>query len=179
MGKGVWLYFMKVHFSSKSNEWATPWDLYIRIERRYGPFDLDPCCTDMTAKCNRYITQKEDGLKKSWKLQFDDPEHTQTRVFMNPPYGREIGKWVQKAYEESLKGVTVVCLIPSRTDTQWWHKYCMKAVKIDFIKGRIKFEQNGKTGTVSAPFPSCLVVFSSTLGKISIDRMPVMGIMDA
>ena len=168
---------MKVHFSSASNEWATPQALFNRIAERYGPFDLDPCCTDKTALCNAYYTAKENGLIRSWGNVRIDGEAT--RVFCNPPYGRQIGKWVQKAYEESLKGVIVVCLIPSRTDTQWWHQYCMKAVKIDFIKGRVKFEQNGKVGTVSAPFPSCLVVFSYNFPAIKVDRAPVMGIMDA
>ena len=75
---------------------------------------------------------------------------------MNPPYGREIGKWMKKAYAESLRGNTVVCLVPSRTDTKWWHEYATKG-KITFIKGRLKFKQNGKSG--SAPFPSAIVVF--------------------
>jgi len=73
---------------------------------------------------------------------------------MNPPYGREIVDWIKKAYEESKKGKLVVCLIPSRTDTQWWHKYITKADSIHFIKGRLKFIQNN-----SAPFPSCIVIF--------------------
>ena len=74
---------------------------------------------------------------------------------MNPPYGREIGKWVQKAYEESLVGALVVCLLPSRTDTKWFHNYVMKSTEIRFIKGRLKFGD----ATNSAPFPSCVVVF--------------------
>lgn len=73
---------------------------------------------------------------------------------MNPPYGREIGKWVQKAYESAQQGATVVCLIPSRTDTKWWHDYCMKG-EIRFIKGRLKFG----TATYNAPFPSAVVIF--------------------
>ena len=77
------------------------------------------------------------------------------RCWMNPPYGRGIGKWVQKAYEESLKGTLVVCLLPSRTDTKWWHDYVMKAKEICFIKGRLKF--GGAKN--SAPFPSCVVIF--------------------
>ena len=73
---------------------------------------------------------------------------------MNPPYGRTIKSWMKKAYEESLKGVTVVCLVPSRTDTIWWHDYAVKG-DIEFIKGRLKF--NGHKN--SAPFPSAVVVF--------------------
>ena len=78
------------------------------------------------------------------------------RAFVNPPYGREISKWVKKAYEEGLKPhTTVVCLLPSRTDTKWWHDYCMKANEIYFVKGRLKFG-NSKN---AAPFPSVVVVF--------------------
>ena len=76
---------------------------------------------------------------------------------MNPPYGREISKWLEKAYNESLQGATVVCLIPSRTDTKYWHNYVMKSSEIRFIKGRLKF---GKAIN-SAPFPSAIVIFNS------------------
>ena len=75
---------------------------------------------------------------------------------MNPPYGREVGVWIEKAYKESLKGAIVVCLIPSRTDTKYWHDYCMKANEIRFIKGRLKFGDSKN----SAPFPSAIVIFN-------------------
>jgi len=78
---------------------------------------------------------------------------------MNPPYGREIGKWVKKAYLESLEGNLTVCLLPCRTDTKYWHDYILKADVIYFIKGRLKFIQNGKIPRCSAPFPSCIVIF--------------------
>ena len=74
---------------------------------------------------------------------------------MNPPYGREITKWMQKAYESSRQGVTVVCLVPSRTDTKWWHDYVMFADEIRFVKGRLKFDGHKN----SAPFPSAVVIF--------------------
>lgn len=74
---------------------------------------------------------------------------------MNPPYGKEIAKWMKKAYEESLKGATVVCLTFARTDTKWWHDYAMKAAEIRFIKGRVRFEGADS----SAPFPSVVIVF--------------------
>lgn len=88
----------------------------------------------------------EDGLAQSWANE---------TVFMNPPYGRVIGDWIAKAYEESQKGATVVCLIPARTDTRYWHDYVMKAAEIRLVRGRLKFG-NGKN---SAPFPSAVVVF--------------------
>ncbi|AIG28420.1 adenine methyltransferase [Brevibacillus laterosporus] len=73
---------------------------------------------------------------------------------MNPPYGKEIGKWVKKAFEEASKGATVVCLLPARTDTKWWHEYCMKG-EIRLVKGRLKFGDSNN----SAPFPSAVIIF--------------------
>ncbi len=77
--------------------------------------------------------------------------------YVNPPYGKELPKWIEKGFEEWKKGKTVVFLIPSRTDTRWWHEYCMKATEIRFIKGRLKFDDQKN----SAPFPSAIVVFKS------------------
>ncbi len=74
--------------------------------------------------------------------------------WMNPPYGRKIGQWVRKAYESSLLGATVVCLLPARTDTAWWHDYVVKG-EIRFLRGRLKF--GGQKN--SAPFPSAVVVY--------------------
>ena len=75
---------------------------------------------------------------------------------MNPPYGRGIGLWMKKAYESSLQGVKVVCLVPARTDTAWWHDYAMKG-DIEFLRGRLKFG-NAKN---CAPFPSAIVIFNA------------------
>ena len=132
-----------VHFSSNSNEWATPQDFYDKYNLEWN-FTLDPCCTHENAKCAKHYTQAEDGLKQDW---------SGDRVWMNPPYGREIGIWMKKAYEESLKGAIVVCLVPARTDTAWWHNYAVKG-EVRFIRGRLKF--GGHTN--SAPFPSALVI---------------------
>ena len=134
-------------FSSKDQTWETPLELFNRLDKEFN-FTLDPCCTEETAKCKKYYTPRENGLIQDW---------TNETVFMNPPYGREISDWLKKAYEESLKGTLVVCLIPSRTDTKYWHDYCMKASEIRFIKGRLKFG-NSKN---SAPFPSAIVVFNN------------------
>ena len=133
-------------FTSKSHEWATPQKLFDRLDEKYE-FTLDPCATAENAKCDRFFTIKLDGLSRSWK---------RDRVFMNPPYGREIGKWVEKAYKESLNGAIVVCLLPSRTDTKWFHEYCLKG-DIQFIKGRLRFND----GKGRAPFPSMIVVFQN------------------
>jgi|TARA_R110000824_G_C14715201_1_gene624385 phage N-6-adenine-methyltransferase len=133
-----------IHFSSNSNEWTTPQDYFNVLNKEFN-FTLDPCCTKKSSKCDKFYTLKDDGLSKDWSNEI---------VFMNPPYGREIKHWIKKAYEESLKGAIVVCLVPARTDTTYWHEYCMKG-KVRFIKGRLKFSGKG-----SAPFPSALVVFS-------------------
>ena len=137
----------KIHFKSESIDWGTPQDLYNELDEEYG-FTLDPCATPWNTKCDKYYTKEDDGLSKSWK------GHV---VFMNPPYGREIIKWVKKASEE--KSACVVCLIPARTDTKYWHEFIFpKAHKIMFIKGRLKFSGN-QNGSGSAPFPSAIVVF--------------------
>tara|TARA_Y100000296_G_scaffold67968_1_gene80952 strand:+ start:388 stop:861 length:474 start_codon:yes stop_codon:yes gene_type:complete len=133
-------------FSSKSNEWGTPQAFFDELDKQYT-FTLDPCATASNAKCRVYFTEDTDGLEQSWE------GHS---VFMNPPYGREISKWIKKAYEEGRKDNTrVVCLIPARTDTKYWHEYCMRADQIFFVRGRLKFG-NSKN---SAPFPSAVVVF--------------------
>lgn len=137
---------MSVHFSSKSNEWTTPQYLFDELNDEFN-FTLDPCATDENAKCSKYFTIEDDGLSKDWSNDV---------VFMNPPYGREIKKWIKKAYEESLNGATVVCLIPARTDTTYWHDFIFdKADDIRFLRGRLKFG-NSKN---SAPFPSAIVIY--------------------
>lgn len=131
-------------FSSKSDEWATPQWLFDALDREFG-FTLDPCSTHENAKCKRHFTTAEDGLRQDWAGQ---------TVFMNPPYGAQIGNWMRKAYLEARKGAVVVCLVPARTDTAWWHTYAMRG-EIRLLKGRLKFG-NAQTG---APFPSAVVIF--------------------
>ena len=134
-------------FSSNTNEWATPIALFARLDAEFH-FDLDPCCTHENAKCERHFTQDEDGLSPSWGG---------CRVFCNPPYLRELPKWVRKCYEESRKKDTlVVMLIPARTDTSYFHDYIYgKAKEIRFIRGRLHFNDSRQ----GAPFPSMVVVF--------------------
>lgn len=135
-----------VMFSSKSNEWTTPQELFDKLNEEFN-FNLDPCSTDENHKCDRYFTKKQDGLKQDWGGQ---------RVFVNPPYGTEISKWVEKSYREGIKDNTlVVMLIPARTDTKYFHDFILHRSEIRFIKGRLKFGE----GKNSAPFPSMLVIF--------------------
>lgn len=134
---------MNVHFSSKTDLWSTPQNFFDKLNHEFG-FTLDVCATDENAKCEEYFTVVDDGLKRLW----------QGIVWMNPPYGRAIGLWMQKAYESSKTGALVVCLVPARTDTAWWHDYAMKG-EVRFILGRLKF--GGQKN--SAPFPSAVIVF--------------------
>jgi phage N-6-adenine-methyltransferase len=134
---------MSVHFSSKTDLWATPQTFYEKYNTIYN-FTLDVCASKDNAKCAVYYDIEANGLSQSWH----------GVCWMNPPYGRDIGKWMKKAYESSLQGATVVCLVPSRTDTKWWHEYAMQG-QIEFIKGRLKFGDAKN----SAPFPSAIVVF--------------------
>lgn len=135
--------------SSKSNEWATPQAVFDELNKEFN-FTLDPAATSENAKCQRFFTKEQDGLKQDWSGE---------TVFCNPPYGREIGKWVEKCYNEHIKhNITVVMLIPARTDTTYFHEYIYNHAEIRFIKGRIKFIQNGKEGD-AAPFPSMIVVY--------------------
>lgn len=138
---------MSVHTSSKKHDWPTPPYIYDPLHAKYK-FTLDPCASPENAKCDKFFTYHENGLIQAWSKDV---------VFMNPPYGRSIGKWMAKAYLESRKGATVVCLVPSRTDTAWWHDFAMKG-DITFLRGRIIFEG----AKHNAPFPSAVVVFGGT-----------------
>jgi site-specific DNA-methyltransferase (adenine-specific) len=144
---------LAVHFSSKSNDWATPQWLFDELNAKYGPLALDVCSSNGNGKCPFNIEYpRSNGLELSWT------KFGNRTAWMNPPYGREIGKWVKKAYEESQKGCLVVCLLPSRTDTKWFHNYIYNKqnVAVQFISGRLKFG----AAVNSAPFPSMVVVFN-------------------
>lgn len=133
-----------VHFSSERQDWETPHKLFNLLNTELGPFTLDVAASSINAKCSKFFSEEADGLTQIWE----------GICWMNPPYGREIGKWVKKAYEESLKGCLVVCLLPSRTDTKWFHDYAKKG-EIRFLRGRLRFV-GAKS---SAPFPSMVVIF--------------------
>lgn len=133
---------MNVHFSSKTDLWATPQDFFDKLNAEFG-FELDVCATHDNAKCPRYFTKESDGLAQEWR----------GKVWMNPPYGREIGAWMKKAHESARGGATVVCLVPARTDTRWWHEYVANH-EVRFVRGRLKFGGSKS----NAPFPSAVVV---------------------
>lgn len=133
-------------FSSKTDMWFTPQEFFDKLDQEFN-FTLDVCAIPENAKCERFFTPEMNSLKQEW-----------TGVcWRNPPYGRELGKWVEKAYIASTYGTTVVMLIPARTDTQWFHKYIYNKenVEIRFVKGRLKFGRQKN----AAPFPSMVVIF--------------------
>jgi len=140
---------MQVHYSSRTPEWETPRDFFEKLNAEFH-FDWDVCATAENTKCANYYTPQTDGLSQDWK----------GVCWMNPPYGREIGKWMKKAWSSSKEGATVVCLVPARTDTAWWHDFAVLG-QIRFLRGRLKFG-GGKN---SAPFPSALVIFDGRRGR--------------
>jgi phage N-6-adenine-methyltransferase len=143
-------------FSSKTDMWATPQSFFDRLNDVYN-FETDVCALPGNAKCARFFTPEQNGLAQEWR----------GVCWMNPPYGREIGSWVAKAHESSERnGATIVCLLPARVDTKWWHDYCANAAEVHFVKGRLKFGE----ATDSAPFPSAVVVFRPTIASVLAGR---------
>lgn len=121
--------------------WATPQEFFNELNKEFN-FKTDVCATAENAKCLAYYSPEQDGLLLDWV----------GSCWMNPPYGREIGLWMKKACES--QGATIVCLVPARTDTAWWHDYAMKG-EVRFIRGRLKFGGHKN----AAPFPSAIVIF--------------------
>ena len=128
-------------YASGKTDWGTPQWLFDALNAEFG-FTLDACATNGNAKCKRFC---QDGLTEDWGTEI---------VFMNPPYGREIGSWMDKALASARNGATVTCLVPARTDTKWWHRTAMKG-EIRFLAKRLSFEG----ATNKAPFPCAIVVF--------------------
>ena len=135
------------NLNTGKDDWCTPIELFNKLNEKYK-FTLDPCSSEENHLCNKYYTKEQNGLVQDWSKDV---------VFMNPPYGRELPKWIKKAYEESQKGATVVCLIPARPDTIYWHDYIFPyANNIWFIKGRLHFSNSVN----AAGFPSCIIEFT-------------------
>ena len=136
-----------VLFSSKTDLWETPQGFFDMLDAEFG-FTLDAAADAQNHKCTCYYTREQDGLKQPWS----------GTVWCNPPYGRQIGKWVQKAsYENAVNNNTIVMLLPARTDTRWFHTYIYKQPNVEtrFVRGRLKFGGSKN----SAPFPSMVVIF--------------------
>ena len=135
--------FNKTMFSSKTDMWATFKGYFDSLNKVHN-YEVDVCATAKNAKCSIYYTEEQDGLKQKW----------QGSCWCNPPYGRQIGLWMEKDYKSSRWGAFVVCLVPARPDTRWWHDWAVKG-DIEFIKGRLKFGDAKN----SAPFPSALITY--------------------
>lgn len=146
-----------VVFSSARQDWETPPRFFEAVNNEFG-FTLDACATEENAKCIRFFSPEDDALKQEWN----------GVVWMNPPYGHQIGKWIEKAYIASVRGATVVALIPAKTETKWWHTWVMRSAEIRFIQGRMRFSGVN----INAPFPSALVVFKRG------NHSPVFSTMD-
>lgn len=148
----------KALLSSKNMCWCTPQGFYDKLNKEFS-FVLDPAATETTAKCKHYYTPKTDGLLQSWDYG--------GAVFCNPPYGREIGKWVEKAYNEALKiKYPIVLLIPARTDTAYFHDYIYGKAELRFIRSRLHFTDECGNTAYPAPFPSMVVVYNKNLKGI-------------
>lgn len=133
-----------VMFSSKSDLWSTPDDFFAELDKEFH-FTLDVCATADNAKCDDYYTEAMDGLSLKWD----------GIVWCNPPYGRNINKWIKKAINAALGGATVVMLLPARTDTKWFHELVYRRAEIRFVRGRLKFGGSNN----AAPFPSMICIF--------------------
>jgi len=140
----------RVMTSSNDLTWATPQVWFDSLDLEFD-FTLDPCCVHETAKCTRHFTPAENGLVQSW---------AEETVFMNPPYGREVGVWMKKAYEEARDNMAlVVCFVRASVDTEWWRRYASRATEIRFPKGRVTFAG----AETAAPFPVAIVIFRPRL----------------
>jgi len=169
-------------FSHKGDEWETPRWLYDKLNSDFV-FDLDATATQENALAPGYFTKEDNALKQDWFIDYGEDGIVKT-VFLNPPYSK-ISAFMKKAYKESLKGAVVVCLIPCRTDTKYWHNYCMKASEIRLVKGRLKFnnrtlpswKEDGSHKVSSATFPSCIVIFDKRKTDINSDIYPLLRII--
>lgn len=137
--------------SSNTDKWATPQWLFDALNFNYH-FSVDVCAMPENAKCECFFSPEQDGLKQKWE----------GICWMNPPYGKEITKWVKKAYDSAAEGALVVALIPARTDTAWFWDYVYRKAKIEFIRGRLKFGD----GKGAAPFPSMIAVWEPHIFNI-------------
>lgn len=144
-----------IPLTSNTEEWATPWALFREVDAEFG-FTLDAAASAENAKCARYFSRESDGLAQSWAGEV---------VWLNPPYGKALPAWIERAaIASSTESATVVCFVPARTDTIWWHAHVWDArrhqprqgVQLRFIQGRVRF---GDTAGGRAPFPSVLIIF--------------------
>ena len=137
-------------FHAKSGEYETPDEIFNPLNEEFH-FTLDVAANFQNAKCSCFFTKLDNGLIQDWG---------QNTCWMNPPFGRQMKLWVKKAYESSLMGATVVCLLPVRSNTNWWHDYVIKG-NIRFIRGRVIFKGQEK----GLWFPLSIIIFDLCKGN--------------
>lgn len=147
-------------FTSRTEEWETPQYVFDILNKDFK-FQIDVCATSENSKCKIFFNKTVDGLQQEW---------SPFRCWMNPPYGKNISRWMKKAFHESKRGALVVCLIPARTDTRWWHEWVMKSDEIWFVSGRLSFGNEKQ----SAPFPSCVVIYYPELENPNKLAVPII-----
>ena len=133
--------------TSKTDDWASPREMVEAWSKTHGPFTFDPCASETNATALEYLTEQDNGLMHPWK----------GKIWFNPPYGRVLSHWMEKANLELDSGRVelIVALLPARTDTRWFHNHVLaRRHTVQFIKGRVKYG-NGKS---PAPFPSIIVI---------------------
>jgi site-specific DNA-methyltransferase (adenine-specific) len=136
-------------YNGNGRTWATPPEVFDPLDREFR-FTLDPCASIESAKCGRFFTEADDGLTQDWGSE---------RVFMNPPYGREIYAWTAKAKDAAKRGALVVGLLPASTDLRWFHDDVLAAgAEVRFLRGRVRFLTGGPY-RASGFFASIIVVW--------------------
>lgn len=137
----------KTLFSSATGEWETPQALFDELNKEFW-FTFDLAASNDNKKCAHFYTIYDNSLNKDW-LKLNGC------LWLNPPYGRNIGPWVAKGWFAACKGAKIVMLLPARTDTRWFHDFIYTQHEIRFLKGRLKFGGSKHP----APFPSMIVIF--------------------
>lgn len=135
-------------YNGNGRNWITPPEVYIPLYEEFK-FTLDPCASAANHKCTTYFTEEQNGLEQNWGGH---------RVFMNPPYGREIYAWTRKARAEQMAGALVVGLLPASTDLAWWHEDVLEHAEVRYIRGRVRFLTGGPY-RASGFFASVIVIW--------------------
>ena len=131
-------------FESAKTDWETPDDVFIPLDKEFG-FSLDVAASAQNTKCSSFLSEEDNALEKQWS----------GTCWCNPPYGRDLQKWVRKAVIETWNHVTTVMFIPARTNTKWWHEFCIPFGEVRFVKGRPKFGGANQ----GLPWPLAIIIF--------------------
>lgn len=157
-------------FTTGKDDYGTPHDFYQRLDAEFG-FQLDVAAWDWNAKAPAWLTVFDDSLSLDWWWVCEDVLGVPPVVWLNPPYSHPIcGEFMAKAWTEGCRGVTVVCLVASRTDNAWWHNFVMKSREIRLVCGRLNFD-----GVGPAPFPSAVIVFGPGQGSPKLSSISANG----